>query len=356
MTNTIVDMTKREIDKRMDLKKKKPLVYEKVIKHPEKIKNKECVALMQLQYNYLCNLKCKHCAIERFKQQKRRTLTVPDVKRIADQADAMGLASICLSGGEPLIFPDLKEVLLAIGPERFVISMDTNGWFLTEEKVKWLVDMGVDRVHLSLDGLESNHDEFRRAKGAWKRVVQAFEYCKKYNLGVNVNLVATKSMVSSGELIKELDFLSQFGVHTSIIHAKPIGAFEKYKDEILDTKDMNYIQTLHKQLGGKYNSSTHLSPNCGYNFGCLAVKREFSVTAHGDVMPCPWIPISLGNIFNEDLESIIRRGLGMKWFSYDYKFSCLSGNKDMLFYKKIMPQTEQSEVYPIDWKKIRWED
>ncbi len=353
--NMADNMTVREKTKRQELREKKPLAYAKIIKHPEKIKNKECVALVQLQYNYLCNFKCKHCAIERFKQQKGRTLTVADVKRIADQADAMGLASICLSGGEPLIFPDLKEILLAIGPERFVISMDTNAWFLTEEKTKWLVDMGVDRVHLSLDGLEFNHDDFRKAKGAWKRVIQALEYCKKYGLGVNINLVATKSMVLSGELIKELDFLAQFEVHTSIIHAKPIGAFEQYKDEILDTKDMNYIQTLHQQLGGKYNSSTHLSPNCGYEFGCLAVKREFSITAHGDVMPCPWIPISLGNIFNEDLDAIIKRGLGMKWFSYDHKFSCLSGNKDMWFYKNIMPQTEKTETYPIDYKKINWE-
>lgn len=348
-------MTKREMDKRMELKKKKPLVYEKVITHADKIKNKECVALVQLQYNYLCNFKCKHCAIERFKQQDRRTLTPADVKRIADQADAMGLASICLSGGEPLIFPDLKEVLLAIGPERFVISIDTNAWFLTEEKAKWLVDMRVDRVHLSLDGLEVNHDDFRKVKGAWKRVVQAIDHCRKHGLGMNINLVATKSMVDSGELIKELDFLSQFDVHTSIIHAKPIGSFEKHKDEILDTKDMNYIESLHKQLGGKYNSSSHLSPNCGYKFGCLAVKREFSITAHGDVMACPWIPISLGNIFNEDLEPIINRALKVKWFSPDYKFSCLSGNKDMAFYKKIMPQTEKTDTYPIDSKKINWE-
>lgn len=347
-------MTNREKKNRLKLQEKKPLAYAKIIKHPEKIKNKECVALIQLQYKYACNFNCKHCAIERFKQQNGRLLTIGDVKRIADQADAMGLASICISGGEPLIFPDLKDVIDAIGPDRFVISIDTNGWFLTEEKVKWLVENGIDRIHLSIDGLESNHDDFRRAKGAWKRCIQALDYCKKHGLGVVINIVATKSIVSSGELIKELDFLAQYGQHTSIIFAKPTGSFEQFKDEILDTKDINYIQTLHQQLGGKYNTSTHLSPNCGYDFGCLCFKRHMSITAHGDVMPCPWIPISMGNIFNEDLETIVKRGLGIKWFSYDYKFSCLSGNKDMPFYKNILPQTEQSDMYPIDWKKIQW--
>ncbi|MCX5790646.1 MAG: radical SAM protein [Elusimicrobia bacterium] len=344
-------MTLREEKNRGKLQDRKPLAYAKIIKHPDRIKEKKCVALIQLQYNYTCNFKCKHCAIERFKQQDGRLLTVADVKKIADQADAMGLASICISGGEPLIFPDLKQVVDAIGPQRFVISMDTNGWLLTEEKVKWLVDIGVDRIHLSIDGLESNHNMFRGASGSWKKCVEALDHCRKHGLGVIINIVATKSLVTSGELVKQLDFIAQFGQHASIIFAKATGAFEDSKDEILNSKDIAFIQSLHS----KYNTSTHLSPNCGYEFGCMCFKRHMSITAHGDVLPCPWIPISMGNIFKEDLETIINRGLSNKWFSYDSKFSCLSGNCDMTFYKKIMPQIDKADTYPVDWKKIKWD-
>lgn len=347
-------MTEREERNRGNLQARKPAAFQKIITHPEKIKKKECVALIQLQYKYVCNFSCKHCAIGRFKQKDGRTLIVADVKRIADQADVMGLASICISGGEPLIFPDLEDVINAIGPERFVVSIDTNGWLLTEDKVKWLVEKGVDRVHLSIDGLEFNHDDFRRAKGSWGRTIKALDYCRKCGLGVIINIVATKSLISSGELIRQLDFLAEYGQHTSIIFAKPVGAFEQYKDEILDTKDIRYIQTLHQQLGGKYNTSTHLSPNCGYEFGCMCFKRHFSITAHGDVLPCPWIPITMGNIFDEDLETIIKRGLDIKWFSYDCKFSCLSGNRDTVFYKKIVPQIGQADTYPVSWEKINW--
>lgn len=343
-------MTNREKENRGKLEQKKPLAYAKIIKHSDKILNKESVALIQLQYNYICNFKCKHCAIEKFKQKEGRTLTIPDVKRIADQADAMGLASICISGGEPLIFPDLKNVIDAIGPERFVISIDTNGWMLSEEKIKWLVDIGVDRIHLSLDGLDSNHNAFRGAEGSWAKSVNALQFCKKHGLGVIINIVVTKSLIKSGELIKELDFIAPFGQHASMIYAKPTGAFEEYKDEILDSKDLEYLQSL----TAKYNASTHLSPNCGHELGCLCLKRHLSITAYGDVLPCPWIPISMGNIFKEDLETIIKRGLGIKWFSYDNKYSCLSGNKDSFFYKNIMPQIEQSDAYPVDWKKINW--
>lgn len=344
-------MTDREIKNRVQLKDKKPAAYAKIIQHPDKIKRKESVALIQLQYNYKCNFKCKHCAIEKFKQQKGRTLTVPDVKRIADQADAMGLASICISGGEPLFFPDLKEVVDAIGPQRFVISIDTNGWLLSEEKIKWLVEIGVDRIHLSVDGLEENHNMFRGAKGSWEKCINALKYCKQYGLGVIINIVVTKSLIKSGELVRQLEFIKQFGQHASMIYAKATGAFEDCKDEVLDSRDMDYVQSLTKQ----YNASTHLSPNCGHEFGCLCFKRHFSITAYGDVLPCPWIPIKVGNIFEEPLDDIVKRGLGMKWFSYDCKHSCLSGNRDTEFFKKIMPQIEQADSYPADWRKIDWD-
>lgn len=347
-------LTDRERKNRVSLQDKKPLAYAKIITHPEKIKRKECVALIQLQYNYVCNFKCKHCAIEKFKKDSK-SLSVRDVKSIADQADAMGLASICISGGEPLIFPDLKDIIDAIDPKRFVISIDTNGWFLSEKKIKWLVEIGVDRIHLSIDGMKSNHNMFR-GKNSWDKCIKALEYCDKYGLGVIINIVATKSMIqdcffcetsNSGELIKQLNYISKFNQHASIIYAKPVGSFENYKDEILDTKDLKYIQNLTT----KYNISTHLSVNCGHEFGCLCFKRHFSITAYGDVLPCPWIPITMGNIHTENLETIIKRGLDMKWFSYDNKYSCQSGNKDTYFYQNILPQID---AYPTDWRKIKW--
>jgi MoaA/NifB/PqqE/SkfB family radical SAM enzyme len=343
-------ITQLENQKKNIIQDKKPIAYAKILKHPEKIKNKESVALIQLQYNYKCNFKCKHCAIEKFKQQDGQTLTIPDVKRIADQADAMGLASICISGGEPLMFPDLLDVVKAIGTDRFVISMDTNGWLLTEDKIKWLVEIGIDRIHLSMDGLEINHNEFRGVKESWKRCIEALPYCKKYNLGVVINIVTTKSLIKSGELINQLEYIKQFSEHASIIFAKPVGTFENCKDEILDSRDIDYIQSLTKQ----FNCSTHLSPNFGYEFGCMCFKRHLSITAHGDVLPCPWIPITMGNIFVEDLEIIIKRGLNNKWFSYDNKYTCHSGNCNSEFYQKIIPQIEKADSYPTDYRKLNW--
>lgn len=332
------------------MQEKKPLAFEKIKQFPEKIKRHESIALLQLQYNYACNFKCKHCAIEKFKHPGEKTLSVAEVKSIADQADKMGLASICISGGEPLIFPDLEDVINAIGPKRFCISVDTNGYFLTEEKIKWLVEKGVDRIHLSIDGLESNHSIFRGDKASWNKCIKALDYCKQYGLGVIINIVATKSLLKNKELIRQLEFIKRFKFHASIIYAKPVGSFESYKDEILDSEDLKYIQNLTTS----YNCSTHLSPLQGNEFGCLCFKRHFSITAYGDVLPCPWIPISMGNIRKEPLDKIMKRGLENPWFRYGKKYSCLSGNRDSYFYKKVLPQIDRLGEYPANHEHIFW--
>lgn len=346
----VKEQTQREKTGREKLKKKKPLVYDKVIKVEERIANKQSVALLQLQYSYRCNMHCKHCAIEEFKKKGGRTLNSFDVKYIADQADAMGLASICLSGGEPLIFPDLEEVIDAIGPQRFTLSMDTNGYLLNEEKIKWLVAKGVDRIHLSIDGLKENHAKFRGVKDSWQRCINALPLCTQHGLGVIINIVVTKQMVHSGELVKELEFVKEFGHHASMIYAKPVGSFENSQEEVLNTADLDYVQSLTQQ----YNCSTHLSPNNGIEFGCLCFKKHFSITAYGDVLPCPWVPISMGNIFEEGLAEIVQRGLNMKWFSYDCKYTCHSGNRDSEFFQRILPQIRKTGQYPASWKDIDW--
>ena len=346
-------LTDREIKLKQTLEQKKPIAFAKIKKFGERLKHHESIALMQLQYDYTCNMACTHCAIAKFRDHKGiHKLTPKDVKQIADQADQIGLASICISGGEPTIFPDLEQIIQAIGPERFVLSMDTNGLKLDEAKIKWLVDHGMDRIHLSLDGLEANHNKFRRMGkiNSWQHNVDLLPLCKQYGLGVVINIVTTKDLVKSKEIEQQLAFTSQFGFHTSMIYAKPVGTFEQAKNEILVSEDLDYLETLTK----KYNCSTHLTMNNGSELGCLCFKRHFSITAWGDVLPCPWIPISMGNIFEEGLQTILDRGLANKWFSFDHTYSCHSGNCDDEFYQKIIPQIETFTEYPVSWKKINW--
>ena len=345
-----MELTEREIKNRQTLEQKKPEAWVKIKNIPNQIKAKKSIALMQVQLDYSCPLNCKHCAVSKFKEHIKESLSIDNIKKLADEAHTYGLYSICMSGGEPLTFPNLNEIIDAIGPERFVLSMDTNGIFLNEEKIKWLADKGVDRIHLSMDGMEKNHSEFRHAEGLWKKNIDNLKYCKEYGLGVIINIVATKSLVKSREIEKQLEFMKQFGFHASLIYAKNIGNFENAKDEILNTEDLDYLESLTKI----YNCSTHLTANNGQEFGCLCYKRHFSVLPNGDSLPCPWIAISIGNVIEEGLNIVIERGLNNPWFSFDNKHSCLCGNSDSYFYQNIISQIETFTEYPVPFDKINW--
>jgi len=309
-----------ETEKRNLLKKEKPYVYEKIIKYDEKFKNGESIAILQFQYDYTCNFRCSHCSVKRFQGKKKgRFFTISDVKELSRQADEMGLAHIVITGGEPLLFPDFDDIVKAIDPQKFYITSDTNGWFLDLKRAKHLKNIGVDKIQLSLDSLSAaDHDDFRRKPGSYERALRAIDASLEAGLNIIIATVVTKQRVRSQEFIEFLEFAKNKGVGVFVTYAKPVGAWEGNYDVLISKDDMDYIRELEK----KYNIFTHLTPSYGLNLGCIAVKRMVSITKYGDVMPCPYIHVSLGNFFEEPLKEIIKRGMKIKYFR-NYIDTCL---------------------------------
>lgn len=312
MSNKQEKLKTIETEKRSLLKKEKPYVYEKIMKFDEKVKMGESIAILQFQYDYSCNFACVHCSVRRFQVKKKgRFFTPGDVKELSRQADAMGLAHLVITGGEPLVFPDFDEIVAAVDPEKFYISSDTNGWFLDAERAKHLKSIGVDKIQLSLDSLSAKeHDEFRRKKGAHKRALRAIDAALGAGLNIIIQTVVTKQRIRSQEFIDFVEFLNGKGAGVFVTYAKPVGSWEGNFDVLINRDDMDYMRELEQ----KYNVFTHLTPAYGLNLGCIAVKRMVSITKYGDVMPCPYIHVSLGNFFEESLKDIIERGLGIKYF------------------------------------------
>jgi len=302
----------KETNRRNKLKKEKPYVYEKIIKFDEKLKKGESIAIIQFQYNYTCNFRCQHCSIKGFQgKNDKRQFVIADVKELFRQADEIGLARMTITGGEPLVFKDFDELVAAIDPQKFYINCDTNGWLLDEKKANHLKSIGVDRVQLSLDSFNADeHDAFRRAPGAYKRAMRGVDIALNAGLGIFMQTVVTKQRLYSDEFIKFIEYFNKKGIGVFVSYAKPVGSWEGNFDVLVDKNDMKYMEELEK----KYNVFTHLTPAYGLNMGCIAVKGMFSVTQYGDVLPCPYIHVSIGNVFKEPLKDIIQRGLDIKYF------------------------------------------
>ena len=345
-------LKEEEKEKRNQLKKEKPYVYEKIMKYETKVNKGESIAILQFQYNYTCNFKCQHCSIKRFQGKKEgRSFTIKDVKELSRQADAMGLAHIVITGGEPLVFKDFDELVAAIDPKKFYITSDTNGWHLDEERAKHLKSIGVDKIQLSLDSLDpEEHDEFRKAKGSHARALRAIEAAKKAGLNIIVQTVVTKERATSQEFEDFLKFLNKKDVGVFVTYAKPVGAWEGKYDSLVTRKEMAYVKELEK----KYNVFTHLTPSYGMDLGCLAVKRMVSITQYGDVLPCPYIHVSLGNFFEEHLKDIIERGLHIRQFG-EYCDTCWIA-EDRKFIKKYIEGRVYGKPLPVPMKEVFTEE
>jgi MoaA/NifB/PqqE/SkfB family radical SAM enzyme len=337
-----------ETDKRNQLKNEKPYVYEKIMKYDDKIKRGESVAILQFQYDYTCNFNCDHCCITKLRRPRgERKYTIDDVKELSRQADEMGLAHIVITGGEPLVFPDFDAIVKAIDPQKFYITSDTNGWFLDEERAKHLKSIGVDKIQLSLDSLSAEeHDSFRKHPSAHSHALKAIDAAKKAGLAFIVQTVATKQRLHSEEFIDFLKFLNDKGVSVFVTFAKPVGAWEGNFDAMINREDLEYIKELEKT----YNVFTHLTPSYGLDLGCIAVKRMVSITMYGDVMPCPYLHVSLGNVFKEPLKEIIERGLNIKYFGQYYD-SCYMA-ADRKFVDKYVVNKIYGKPLPVPYKEV----
>lgn len=164
-----------------------------------------------LNYSNKCNFTCPHCYTRSGAGEFGETkLTMEDIKRLADEADELGVYEIDIQGGEPLINPQLFDILDAIQTERFYTYITTNGWFLDMELAEKLAKAGVDRISVSIDAFSSEeHDSFRRKEGSFKRCIDALGYTQKAGMKAYVNIVVGHYNAQSKEL---KDFVSYLGL------------------------------------------------------------------------------------------------------------------------------------------------
>jgi MoaA/NifB/PqqE/SkfB family radical SAM enzyme len=142
-------------------------------------------------------------------------------------------------------------------------------------------------------------------------------------------------------------FMNGKGVGVFITYAKPVGWWEGNFDVLVNRDDMDYMR---EELEKKYNVFTHLTPVYGLNLGGIAVKGMVSITKYGDVMPCPYIHVSLGNFFEEPLKDIIERGMKIKYFG-KYVDTCLIA-EDRKFINDYVVKKIYGKPLPVPYYEV----
>ena len=337
---------KVETAKREKLKREKPEVFEKILTIKERQEKKIPTPLIDIAYDYRCNLRCRHCAANCM-TPKENKLTPAVLRRLSEEADALGLCQFVVSGGEPLLFPDLPEVMEALQPNRFHIAMSTNGHFMTPEKAVELKKMGLDKVKISLDDFDPElHDQNRGKSGAFEKALNALKYCKDADLAATIQAVVTHQNCRTDRTVKMAKFAQEMGYNLDIIIARAIGQWEGKHEVLIDREDADFLWQLHQEYPCLHRDTF---PAFGMHVGCGCVKALLHITPYGDVFPCVFIHVSIGNIFEESLADIIKRGNSIKWFSCHSPI-CLSG-ENRYFIENYMSKF-YGKPLPVSWKDV----
>jgi len=202
-----------------------------------------------------CNLKCVHCYNDSGACKASDEISTAEARGVLDDLVQFGVPSVLFSGGEPLMRPDLFE-LIAYAVERGVRAViSTNGTLIKPETAKQMKERGVSYVGISLDGIGPVNDEFRGVTGAFERAVEGIKNCQDAGVRIGLRLTLTKKNVQ--DLERLFDFFEAKHIERACFyHFVPSGRGAAMSDEDLthaqsrDAVEMILAKTkLFKQAG-----------------------------------------------------------------------------------------------------------
>lgn len=139
-----------------------------------------------------CNLTCKHCYSISADKDFPGELNTQQVFDVMDDLKAFHVPVLILSGGEPLLRPDIYEISKRAKAMGFYVGLSTNGTLITEANIANIAEVGYDYVGISIDGVRDTHDRFRRRIGAFDESMHGIRLCREAGIKVGMRFTITQ--------------------------------------------------------------------------------------------------------------------------------------------------------------------
>ncbi len=255
-----------------------------------------------------CNLRCRHCYRDAGVKDKDE-LSTEEGKRLLQDIKESGFKIVVLSGGEPLMRADIYEIIQYASQIGLRPVLGSNGTLITEEVAARLKDAGIARVGISLDSIIPEvHDGFRGVKGAFEKVISAIAAMKRVGLEFQVHTTVTKYNYEQIDAL--IDYVVSLGASAyHIFFLVPSGRGENETESLISQEQyyclIDHILKRQKELDFEIKPvcapqfvpiSFKKGMNLRFQRGCLAGISYCCVLPNGDVHPCPYLPIKLGNV------------------------------------------------------------
>ena len=291
-----------------------------------------------------CNLNCMHCSIS---EAETTELSTEEGFSLIEDAAKLGAVKFAFTGGEPLVRRDIFELVEYAASYDMQVVMATNGTLIDEDVASRLKKAGLYRAAISIDGIGAAHDEFRGVKGAFDAMMRGVNACKK--VGLRVQFLTTVSKINLKEIPKIMDLANRLQVDRIYLVALiAVGRGRQISDACLSADEMEQFFRL--VLERQMKTNVWLKPICMPQFwafleaeglcgaadrkfvGCTAGITRFHIFPNGDVAPCAYLPLKVGNVHSERFTKIIEKAELFQKFrnreikgrcgSCEHRFSC----------------------------------
>ena len=227
-------------------------------------------------YFYLCgdcNLACRHCWIAPTYQnrtQSDKPLAYDTFADIVDQARSLGLAGVKLTGGEPLIHPEIEKILEVIKSTELTLTIETNGVAVTENLARMIKSCKNPFVSVSIDGLKTTHEWVRRVEGSFDAVCRGTE--RLVQAGIRPQVIMTimdKNRNQIEDVVRLAENLGAASVKFNFIQPTERGRQMYEQGEAIPIRDLIHIGTW-METDLRKKSSIHIISSLPMAFRTLS--------------------------------------------------------------------------------------
>lgn len=259
-----------------------------------------------------CNLKCKHCYID----ERRKDLSLEEMK--AGIANILNPLSnwveeidICLSGGEPFLYPHLEDVILYLKKWKKVKKiMFTSNGTIVDKKLFNRVGKYIDNIQISLEGGQKINDEIR-GKGVYDIIKNNIPFYKKMGCKIAINMTLHK--LNHKDIHPVIDFCLLNNVDIFVLtRLVPVGNKDGLQKMMLSKVQVKNIYEDMYRLSKTYKNKLIFSFDKPLwniidnrsGFACSAGFSGIAILSDGTILPCRRLELPLGNFLVDDFVDI----------------------------------------------------
>jgi heme b synthase len=324
---------------------------------PDSQQKRSTLRLVAWEITRNCNLSCVHCRASATMGPYEGELDTAACLNLLDQIKEVGDPIIILTGGEPLLRPDIFEIARYGTDKGLRMVMAPNGTLLTGEIARKLVDAGIQRISISLDGAtKESHDRFRGVEGAYEGALQGIQHAKEAGIEFQINTTITQTNLHEIQDIQNL--AADLGaVAHHIFLLVPTGRGKYIVDQAIDAE--SYEKTLNWFYDQRNKTPLQLKATCAPHYyrilrqrakadgekvtfqthgldavtrGCLGGIGFCFISHRGIVQPCGFLNLNCGDVNQTPFKDIWYRS---KEFLNLRNYDALTGKCGRCEYQKV---------------------